>query len=258
MLFRIKSYISFIRNASASIGTGSLFVSELVTQCFSAKTPTQQIRTYQNFRKRLSENTTTIHVSDFGAGSKVFKSNERVVSKIAKHAGISSRRAELLIRITAYFKPQHILEIGTSLGLGTAALYLGNPNANIVTLEGCPETAAIAQQQFEQFNFKTINTLVGNFKDTLPKALTQTTYDLVYFDGNHQKEATLNYFEMCLSTAHNDTIFIFDDIHWSKEMAAAWDSITAHPRVTTTIDTFQWGFVFFTKELPKQKLTLRV
>jgi predicted O-methyltransferase YrrM len=38
-------------------------------------------------------------------------------------AGIT-QKAELLFRITTYFEPDTILEIGTSLGLATAALAL--------------------------------------------------------------------------------------------------------------------------------------
>jgi predicted O-methyltransferase YrrM len=37
-----------------------------------------------------------------------------------------AKRAELLFRITTYFEPDTILEIGTSLGLATAALALGS------------------------------------------------------------------------------------------------------------------------------------
>jgi predicted O-methyltransferase YrrM len=63
-------------------------------------------------------------------------------------AGITQKRAELLFRITTYFEPDTILEIGTSLGLATAALAgsksIGK-NAKIVTLEGCPETSSIAK-----------------------------------------------------------------------------------------------------------------
>jgi hypothetical protein len=32
----------------------------------------------------------------------------------------------------------------------------------------------------------------------------------------------------------------FDDIHWSPGMEEAWETIK-HPKVTVTIDTFQWG-----------------
>jgi hypothetical protein len=35
----------------------------------------------------------------------------------------------------------------------------------------------------------------------------------------------------------------FDDIHWSAAMEEAWKSLNYI--LTVTIDTFQWGLVFF-------------
>ena len=80
----------------------------------------------------------------------------------------------------------------------------------------------------------------------------QQNWKLIYFDGNHSKKATLAYFEILLSTATNDSVWIFDDIHWSKDMEEAWKIIQNHPKVTVTIDTFQWGLVFFRQEQMKE------
>ncbi|MBX9808620.1 MAG: class I SAM-dependent methyltransferase, partial [Flavobacteriaceae bacterium] len=201
----------------------------------------------------------TIEVTDFGAGSKVFKSNTRQISKIAKTAGISSKRAELLFRIVNYFQPDTILEIGTSLGLATSALALGNPKASIVTLEGCPETANQCQLQLQKFNFKNVKSIVTKFNDYLQICnLQPENCQLIYFDGNHSKNATLAYFELLLPTITNETVWIFDDIHWSPEMEEAWEIIKNHPKVTVTIDTFQWGLVFFRSEQPKEHFVIRI
>ena len=81
---------------------------------------------------------------------------------------------------------------------------------------------------------------------------------MVYFDGNHQKAATLEYFQHCLQFVNNESFFIFDDIHWSKEMESAWEEIKKHPKVKVTIDTFQWGIVFFRKEQEKEHFIIRV
>ena len=86
----------------------------------------------------------------------------------------------------------------------------------------------------------------------------QTSFDLIYFDGHHTKEATLKYFKQLLPTAHNDTVFVFDDIHWSAEMEEAWGEIKWHPEVRVTIDTFFLGLVFFRKEQAKQHFTIRL
>jgi predicted O-methyltransferase YrrM len=231
-----------------------------VTKCFYAdlKKYKEQFNKIQNYRNSLLRNDQVINVTDFGAGSRVFKSNNRKVSGIAKNAGISKKRAELLIRVVQYFNPIYILEIGTSLGIGTASLSLGNPNAKITSLEGCPETTKIAMDQFKKFHLNNIKVEIGNFESTLPKSLLNKKYDLIYFDGNHQKEATIDYFEQSLHTSHNNSVFIFDDIHWSKGMEEAWNYIKDHKKVTVSIDTFQWGFVFFRKEQPKEHFVIRV
>lgn len=257
MWFKIKSYLTFLLKSTNQHGVHSPFVYALVTNCFYSKTEDSKTTTFQNIQKTLYNNPKVISITDFGKGSKVFKTNERKVADIAKIAGISTKKATLLIRVVAYFNFSNILEIGTSVGLGAATLHIGNPHSNITTLEGCKNTAKIAENLFNKFQLNNIQLIVENFKNSLPKVLKQQQYDFIYFDGNHQKEATLNYFEACLPSTHNNSIFIFDDIHWSSEMQDAWEQIKKHPKVTVTIDTYYWGIVFFRKEQNKQHFTIR-
>jgi len=152
MLFQIKSYLQFLWHSKNEHAVHSPFVFSLLTKCFYDKKLKPEYAILKKYRNSLLQNKETIEVTDFGAGSKVFKSNTREISKIAKTAGISPKRAELLFRITNYFQSESLLEIGTSLGLATSALSLGSRSvgtkAKITTLEGCPETAKIAQKQF--------------------------------------------------------------------------------------------------------------
>jgi predicted O-methyltransferase YrrM len=257
MFHIIKAYIKFLWHSKNEHGVHSPFVFDLVTKCFYDQKKYAEYTILKNYRKSLLANNNTIEVTDFGAGSKVFKSNQRQISKIAKTAGISSKRAELLFRITNYFQPESILEIGTSLGLATSALSIGNKNAKIISLEGCPNTLAIAKNQFEKFNLYNIKTLQTEFTDYLKTTTENCDYKLIYFDGNHSKKATLNYFELLLPTITNETVWIFDDIHWSKDMEEAWEIIKNHSKVTVTIDTFQWGIVFFRIEQEKEHFVIR-
>lgn len=257
MLQIIKSYLSFLKNSTNEHGVHSPFVFSLVTRCFYDKTNYPEYKTLKEYRNNLLQNNNTIEVTDFGAGSRVFKSNQRKISAIAKNAGISKKRAELLFRITNYFKPTNILEIGTSLGLATSALSTGNQKAVITTLEGCTETSRVAQNQFENFRFNNIKSEVAEFSAYL-RDTSFSTFDLIYFDGNHSKKATLEYFETLLPTITNESVWIFDDIHWSQDMEEAWEIIKNHPKVKVTIDTFQWGFVFFRREQEKEHFTIRI
>ncbi len=237
----------------------SPFVFNLVTKCFYDKKQYPEYSILKNYRNSLLQNKNTIEVSDFGAGSRVFKSNTRAINQIARNAGISKKRAELLFRITNYFQPESILEIGTSLGLATSALSLGNIKSKITTIEGCSNTLYVAQKQFEEFGFKNITSINTEFSSYLKNyQLSIINYQLIYFDGNHSKQATLEYFDLLLPTITNETVWIFDDIHWSPAMEAAWEIIKNHPKVTVTIDTFQWGIVFFRTEQPKEHFVIRV
>ena len=253
----IKAYLKFLWNSKNEHGVHSPFVFDLVTKCFYDKKTKPEYLVLKSYHKSLLKNKTTIEVTDFGAGSRVFKSNKRQVSKIAQTAGISPKRAELLSRIVHYFQPESVLEIGTSLGLATSALSLGNPKAKITTLEGCENTLGIAKSQLEKFNFRNIEYVTTEFSSYLSN-IRHSTFDLIYFDGNHQKQATLDYFNLLLPTITNESVWIFDDIHWSKDMEEAWEIIKNHPKVSVSIDTFQWGIVFFRTEQRKEHFVIRV
>jgi predicted O-methyltransferase YrrM len=270
MLFQIKSYLQFLWHSKNEHAVHSPFVFSLITKCFYDSKHKTEYSVLKEYRDSLLLNKNTITVTDFGAGSKVFKSDVRKIAKVAKTAGISAKRAELLYRVTHYFQPESILEIGTSLGLATSSLSLGNPSAEITTLEGCPATMVIAKTQFQKFGLSNVNSVVTEFNSYLKKRKSsQNTsaehnklypdhFSLIYFDGNHSKKATLEYFELLLSTITNETVWIFDDIHWSSDMEQVWKIIKNHPKVTVTIDTFQWGLVFFRYEQEKEHFIIRV
>jgi predicted O-methyltransferase YrrM len=258
MFFQIISYFNFLIRSTRKHGVHSPFVYYLVTKCFFDKDPKDWSKTLENYRNSLIRNKNIIDIEDLGAGSKKLEHKQRQISQIAKNAGITVKRARLLGRFSTYFGCENILEIGTSLGIATTSLALANPKSKIKTLEGCKNTAKVAKDSFNKFHLSNIEMVIGNFKETLPLALSNKTYDLIFFDGNHQKDATLSYFNQCLDHIHNDSVFIFDDIYWSKDMQEAWQNIKSHPKVTITIDTFQWGLVFFRNEQVKQHFTIRV
>ncbi|GAA4883909.1 class I SAM-dependent methyltransferase [Flaviramulus aquimarinus] len=256
MFYQFVQYIKFILKSTNQHGVHSPFVYHLVTKCFYDRTFYENYKSILNYKKTLLKNNTKLQITDLGAGSQVMKQHERRVSLIAKNAGTTNQRAKLLYRFIANFKPKNILELGTSLGIATHAMHLGNPKANITTIEGCINTSTFSKEHLKNHHAKNTTIINGNFNDEIKK-LSANHYDLIFFDGNHQKEATLNYFKTLLQTAHNDSVFIFDDIYWSKGMTEAWAFIKQHPKVTITIDTFFWGFVFFRKEQVKEHFVIR-
>ncbi len=207
-------------------------------------------------REELLQSDERLEITDFGAGA-VDTSKHRKVSSIAQYSLKPKEQAEMLFRILRELKAKNILDLGTSLGITTAYLASSSKDAIVHTFEGCPNTANFAQSTFSKLEIEDINIHQGNIEHTLPKALKDLPpQDVIFFDANHQKESTLRYFEWCLEKAHNESVFIFDDIYWSKGMTKAWQAICKHPKVTVSIDLFDFGLVFFRKEQGKQHFTL--
>jgi predicted O-methyltransferase YrrM len=258
MLFKFKSFIHFLIKSTNQHGVHSPFVYNLVTKCFYKKSNASKSNIINKIRLQLLSNNEVITITDFGSGSKVFKNNQRKISDIAKIAGITKKKSAVLVNILEYFNCKNILEIGTSVGLGTVSMSIANSHASITTLEGCKNTAAVASNIFQNNNLKNINIVIGEFDKTLPDIIQNNNFDLVYFDGNHQKKTTIKYFNECLKSIHNNSLFIFDDINWSIEMKEAWLEIIEHPEVSISINTYFWGFIFFRKEQEKEHFTIRI
>jgi predicted O-methyltransferase YrrM len=241
-----KKYLHYYLTSSNGKGHGihSPFVFDFIKNVLNDKKKYTCYEKIENRRKELLNDTTVIEVEDFGAGSSVIKTNQRVVKNIAQSSVKPKKFSQLLFRMVQYYQPQTILELGTSFGITTAYLAAGNKNANIFTCEGAKNIAAIAQQTFEKFDLKNITLTKGNFENTIPNLLTQIkNIDLAFVDGNHRKEPTLQYLQQLLNYSNNETLLIFDDIHWSVEMEAAWEQIKQHQKVTLTIDLFFIGII---------------
>ena len=151
-----------------------------------------------------------------------------------------------------------IMMIGTSLGISTLYLAMAESQTKIYSFEGCPETARIAKHNFKEMEITNTNIIIGDFKTTLKENLRKiNNIDLAFIDGNHQQMPTIEYFKETLKYTNNNTIFIFDDIHWSKGMESAWEYIKSHKQTTLTIDLFYIGIVFIKKELSKENYIIQ-
>jgi predicted O-methyltransferase YrrM len=257
ILFRLYKLLKYSILRTNEHGIHSPFVFNLYTAVFKNKDPFYAYETVENIRKEMLSDRREISVLDMGAGSNAENNKIRQIKNITSTATKSKKYAQLLFRLADYFQPETILELGTSVGLSTIYLAIARSKTEIITIEGSPEIRKIALENFQNAGIKNVNSILGNFDDKLPEVLNQLkALDFVFFDGNHRKEATLKYFRLCLEKSNNNSIFIFDDIYWSKEMAEAWEIIKADPAVTVTIDLFQMGIVFLRKEQAKEHFVL--
>lgn len=182
----------------------------------------------------------------------------RSVSQIAKRAAKQPKYAQLLSRIAAFHHPLKVLELGTSLGISAAYISSAlDDSAQFITIEGNEEIASLANTNLESIG-SGANLRSGLFAEVLPNVLEELgRVDLVFFDGHHDYDATIEYFEMVLPYTHSNTVLIFDDINWSAGMQRAWKRIKAHERVTQTVDLYMLGIAFLREGVAEEHFVLR-
>ena len=193
-----------------------------------------------------------ISLQTLGAKSLSLKESS-TLGNVVKQSSVSQKNGRLLYRISSWANPRYILEIGTSVGISTMYIAAASPFAKITTLEGNADKVEQARKNFSLADLNNITLIEGDFNLTLNMALSvKPRLDLVFFDGNHQTEPTLHYFKQCLELSHEKSVFIFDDIRWSKEMYNTWQILKKHNSVSISIDLFNMGILFFREGIAKQ------
>ena len=256
MWFKARAYLKFLWHSKNQHGIHSPFVYNLITNCFYNKKHLETYELWDKAQKEVLKSDEVLKGEDIAAGSKVFKSELRSVSNIAQHHSMSRKRARLMMRLVEYLAVKHALELGTSIGLGSISI-AGSGQVHLKTIEACPETSAYAQHQFKTAKLPHITSITSSFAESLAGLNSEEKFDLIFIDSHYNGDATLTYFESLLKHKHNDTVFIFEGIHQSTSTEKVWENIKAHQEVRVTIDTFQWGLVFFRKEQVKQDFVIR-
>ncbi len=256
-----KKYIQYYLTASNGKGHGthSPFVFDFILHVLNNKGKLQAPPSIEELREKLLRDPRPLFVKDLGAGSSKKTGQYRNVQQIAQAALKSKKYANVLYRCAKHYRPDTMVELGTSLGLTSAYLATAISSASLFTIEGSEAVVSIARENLQLLGLKNVQVTCGNFDQQLPLILQSVLcVDLAYVDGNHRYQPTMDYFHQLLKKTKSHSILVFDDIHWSQEMENAWEEIKRHPSVKYTIDIFYLGFVFFKDEFKvKQNYVIR-
>lgn len=203
----------------------------------------------EKIRKEFLADEIVLEIQDLGAGSHKLKSEKRKVKDVSKHSN-SPLKYNLLYQYFLSLTPAiTCLELGTGIGVNTQ--YLSQMTRGMLyTIEGDPSLFNLASKHLGILD--NVKCLKGNLDEILPeliKKLPKVNFALV--DANHTYEATVNYFNILLSSIGEDSIIIIGDIYWSAGMTKAWKEICKHPKVTLSMDFWECGVLFFKRDLTK-------
>ena len=260
-LHQLSQYFSYLVHAKTRHGIHSPFVYAFIEDILHDKTQYPDYKIVENQVTRLKQNRNVLEIVDFGAGNgKVkYRTYFKRVMEVAKTAAITKKHGRLLYRLVRHYQPATMLELGTSVGISSMYQAKGNPNAKFTAVEGCSSLAMIAQGSFDKTHCDNITLKTAQFNTILPTLLNNLnkTLDYAFIDGDHSYAGTMHYFDLIKKHVGDNSILIFHDIHWSKEMDKAWNELKQSPEVSISIDLYFMGIVFFKKALSKQDFVLR-
>lgn len=257
MLHAVVSYMKYSMRSKR--WAHSPFVYDFIQSVLRNEEDMPQWKRIESARKQLKHSYRMLNVLDLGTSGRAHGMvSMRRVSSIVRTSCKSERMCRLLARMVQHYKCERIVEFGTSFGMSTSYMASACQQGKVYTVEGSPEVLQVATQVFEYAKLSNIETVNADFDYVMEHfAHKMEGVDFFFLDGNHAYEPTMRYFNFAKQYAGNNTIFVFDDIHWSSGMSRAWQEIINDAAVSVSIDLYNMGIVFFRKENAKQHFVLK-
>ena len=269
-LYRVSTWLKHYLTAWNTGGEGvhSPYLFEWVRMVMSDKHAYRVWEDIESVRARMLVSDQVIEFVDYGSGvgrKGEGAKGEKRVKDIAKGSLARAKYAQMLFRLVNWLGHQlreenrglTIVELGTSLGVTTAYLAGVDTRDKVYTYEGCEAVAKIAMDNWKELKMSNIDCRVGPI-DEVQLQCSLERVDVAFVDANHTYEASLKYFDILAQKVHEKSVVVMDDIHHSEEMERAWREICADERVTSTIDLYQMGLVFFDKHYWKRNYRMRL
>ena len=278
-LYRIGAYLRHHLTARNTGGHGvhSPYLFEWVRLVMNDENSYYAWDKIEEIRAQLLNDEWVVEFVDYGSGSPLPTSpskgrsrDYRRVCDIAKGSLAKKKYAQMLARLVNWLGGMDngngvmgngegltIVELGTSLGVTTAYLAAMDKRNKVITYEGCPAVADIAKANWKYLGIENIECRVGEINvETLAKDLQRV--DVAFIDANHTHAGTRAYFKVLVEKMQRKSVLIVDDIHYNADMEKAWREICADDRVTSTMDLYQMGLVFFDKDYWKKHYRMRI
>ena len=269
-LYRVRTWLRHYLTAWNTGGEGvhSPYLFEWVRMVMSDKHAYRIWNDIERVRAQMLASKEVVEFVDYGSGKRQLGEHarsERLVREIAKGSLAKAKYAQMLFRLVNWLGHQLrkddegliIVELGTSLGVTTAYMAGVDARDKVYTYEGCEAVAKIARDNWKALGINNIECRIGTIKGEILKGCLERV-DIAFIDANHTYEASLEYFNVLASKVHEKSVIVLDDIYHSEDMEKAWKEICKDERVTTTIDLYQMGLVFFDKHYWKRNYRMRL
>ena len=255
--FRLTSAARWYLNARTRYDVHSPRLNEFIREVYRDRRYYHAFTKIAKLRKFWKTQGRQVKLQSLGAASKTTSRDRRSAASLVATNAIADGSGRFLFRLALWLQAKHILEFGTNAGISTLYLQEADTRAKISTVEGNPEVAALARETFRRAGYDLLP-----FEDRFDRWLQRhppsvdEPYDLVFIDGDHRYQPTLDYIAALLPARTSRSVFVVADIHWSADMERAWADLQRLPEITASIDTYHFGLLFFDPALTGPHLAL--
>ena len=197
-----------------------------------------------NIHKHISTDNSILYNENWGAAPGPPK--KMTAKKVYNKSASRKWKSKVLFALTRSRNDGYLLDLGTNIGLSAYALALAKPDQQIITFEGNISFINYTKSICSQFNITNIECIHGDINNTLPDFLKSLDGNVTFafLDANHSKLATLHYIHTLRPylDSHN-SLLLLDDIRWSSDMHAGWQSAKKLDFINVSIDYFQVGIL---------------
>lgn len=161
------------------------------------------------------------------------------LGRVATHASVDSTFGTLLYLFARASSSQTILELGSCAGI--ASSYMAAAGCSrFIGVEGSSGLAELARSNVRQIQPEA-QIIEALFDDALDALDWPDGIDMTWIDGQHEKSATLHYFQRIRDSLNPGAVVVFDDITWSQDMREAWNRLRCTAGFSDTIDLGRIG-----------------
>lgn len=219
----------------------------------------------ETLRDKCMLSSDEIEFIDYGAGdpndprtlqeSRMGINKKVPLSQLASHTSKSAPWSNLIFNLVKEIGPHRCLELGTCIGFSASyqcSAMMLNGVGSLVTLEGAPSLAEVAQKHLNEIGASNFEIIKGRFEETLETVLEDyAPFDFMFNDGHHDGKAMINYFEQCLSSFSENALLLFDDIGTYQSMRDAWSELCRHNQVAFAVEFGPMGLLGLGRNVDK-------
>lgn len=256
-LFRAGSAIRWYCRARTRYDVHSPHIVEFLNEVYCDRRYYHAFAKIRGIRKSWEKEKVTVKLTSHGAKSKTTARGERSAASLVATNAINDASGRFLFRLALWIKAKRLLEFGTNAGISTLYLAEADTRAQVQTVEGNPALAELAQRTFSLAKLQPTAyvSLFERWLEENPPNLA-APYDLIFIDGDHRYQPTLDYVDQLLPATNPAGIIVVADIHWSEGMEKAWAELKDRPGVTASVDTYHFGLLFLKPGLEGPHVTL--